>query len=324
MKRCFHNNSIQVFHLLSPTKNIRKDTFLNLNSLYRIQFNDVNLYAIEPEFAKYTPKLATFYANRNQIEIINNNVFNNLPLRWIRLDSNRIFHVADGAFRDMKLIQLTLNDNKLTNINATWFLNTTIVELELAYNQITSLHVDNFSGITGVARLNLQFNKIHYIAYDTFSNQLVLKNLDLSGNSLLYIGFKISNRLNFVDVGFNLISWISLQNKTALTGFSIYPNPWECKCLRQFLRKSEELNIKICNMPLQTDTPACVVVEGSTCNNSIISDTVHRKYFQAVNYNTIGKFVYRQENQTLNSECYAADEIYVKNRGIGSGLGPAK
>ncbi|KAK9746170.1 BspA type Leucine rich repeat region (6 copies) [Popillia japonica] len=298
---CLHNSSIRTFSLLSRTKKILKDTFYNLTNLERIEVRDVGLYVIEPKFAENIPNVAIFDAYKNQIEIIENNVFNNFKSWKILLDSNRIFYVEDGAFHGMHMTYLNLNDNQLSAINSSWFYHTQIYDLALAYNKITSLDALTFSGIFGVEILWLQFNKINYIAHDTFSIHLDLKRLYLSGNSLLYLDFNSPKSLQYLDVSFNLISSILFENTTELVGVSIYPNPLICKCLLRFWKKIGKLNIEIreslfLKTPLEEEYPMCIAANYITCgeDSAIADNALYKEYFKLVNYCNLWDFSYRR------------------------------
>ncbi|KAK9746171.1 Leucine rich repeat [Popillia japonica] len=266
-----------------------------------IALDESDVYVIKPGFAENVTKLTTFRADRNQIEVIDNNVFNTLPLQRIRLNSNRIFYIADGAFHRMNLKYLRLNDNKLTRINSTWFNGTAIKRLSLSHNQIRSLHTNTFSGLTDMEMLFLEFNKIHYMDYDTFTTQCQLMKLYLAGNSLTNLEFQIANRLGFVDVSFNLISAILLGNETTLSSVSIHPNPWACKCLKRFLNESIALNIKIREsdfLRISNDrgAPSCSNVETECDIDTIRANALQREYFKSNDYNNLGILEYRERD----------------------------
>lgn len=178
----------------------------------------------------------------------------------------------------------------------------------LTHNQITSLHADSFSGISEMVTLKLDFNRLHHIDYDTFSKQCCLVKLYLSGNSLFSVGFQISNKLVEVDVSFNLISSISLENRTSLRGVAIYPNPWACKCLLRFWKETEKQGIEILKSyslrtPLKEEHPLCIVADYTTCaaNSVIAVNTLYKEYFNTINYNNLGKFVYRRDDDFVDN-----------------------
>lgn len=297
---CINNSYIEGFFLSTHTAKILKHTFYNLPNLFEIGFNDAAVRVIQPRFSEYTPHLKIFKAERDHIEIIEKDVFNTLNLEIIDLNSNRIHHIDDGAFGKMNLTYLCLSNNDLTKINSSWFQNTTIVALALVHNRISSLHANTFDGITELVTLKLDFNKIYYIHYDAFSKQCCLVHLYLSGNSLTSLHFQVTSTLKYVDASFNMITSTSLENPTALETISIYPNPWSCQCLLRFLKEIGKRNIEI----TQTDSlkvawkdefPICLAYFAE-CDgqNLLVRNLLFLKYFQLIDYNALGKFVYKR------------------------------
>lgn len=303
---CVANSHIQRFILLSKIPKVMKGTFRNLPLLREIVFNDVNVQVIEPGFSVVTPKLRIFKAERNQIRVIQNGVFNTLNLSTIDISSNIIARIDDGAFHGMNLEYLCLSNNKLTTINSTWFHNTTITALAITHNQIFSLSTNTFDGLLELLTLKLDFNQIHNIEADTFSRQCCLRNLYLPGNSLGSVNFTITNKLELVDVSLNMIYSIVLQDNTSLKKMSIYPNPWACKCLRKFWKQLHKKDISLeethsLKVPWKEEYSVCSAFDVE-CNmeNLIVKNFMHINYYKTTNYTNFGKYVYNKEDDFVD------------------------
>ncbi|GJQ77313.1 hypothetical protein Trydic_g20732 [Trypoxylus dichotomus] len=293
---CVNDHRIERFILHTPTKQILKGTFLNLHKLFEIGFNDCGVSVIEPGFAENLTTIRIFKAERDYLQVIEHNVFNTLPLELIDVSANRISYIEDYAFEGMDLKYLCLSGNKLSSINSTWFRNTKILALAITHNEIRSLDDDTFSGLIELVTLKLNFNKIISISPNAFLNiKCCLTKVYLPGNSIVYLDFKTPNELVEMDVGFNQISSIPLEDTTTLRKISIHPNPWSCGCLTQFKKECEKKNIEIKDTyalkePTTGVNPICVALNITCTNIRVDAQKLRDIYFSLIDYNAFGNY----------------------------------
>ncbi|XP_041727934.1 trophoblast glycoprotein-like [Coregonus clupeaformis] len=185
-------------------------------------------------------QLTDLYLTGNQVELVDHNVFNNLPnLRLLDLSNNRILNFSAQAFPDYnKLLDLNLSrafynhtsmDELFSLLRSGGALQLT--SLDLSNNDLVVLPEGMFSHLSNLTILNLQNNSLIFIRNGTLSVP-PLRELDLRDNALR-----------------------ELPN-TTLMDFSLKPglqvhlagNPWRCDCniedLVAWLKSSEQVTDK--------------------------------------------------------------------------------
>eukprot|EP00063_Salmo_salar_P080938 XP_014055773.1 PREDICTED: trophoblast glycoprotein-like [Salmo salar] len=185
-------------------------------------------------------QLTDLYLTGNQVELVDHNVFNNLPnLRLLDLSNNRILHFSAQAFPDYnKLLDL--------NLSSAFYNRTSMDEL---FSLLRS------GGALQLTRLDLSNNDLVVLPEDMFSRLSNLTILNLQNNSLIFIqkGMLSVPRLRELDLRNNALR--ELPN-TTLMDLSLKPglqvhlagNPWLCDCniedLVAWLKSSEQVTDK--------------------------------------------------------------------------------
>lgn len=141
-----------------------------------------------------------------------------------------------------------------------WFNETTVLEIGLSYNRIMSLDKFAFNGVRRLDSINLNYNQIHFIEVGTFIN---IPSIHLVGNSLYNIDFLRSATIDLLDIGFNKISGVRIPQATKIQRLLIYPNPWNCECLRNFWKYAWSHNISIdASFEFIEEDPLCIRGQG--------------------------------------------------------------
>ncbi|XP_010902789.2 trophoblast glycoprotein b [Esox lucius] len=181
--------------------------------------------------------LTDLYLTGNQVELVDHNVFNNLPsLRLLDLSNNRILNFSAQAFPD---------DNKLLDLNLSraFYNRTSMDEFFNMLRHDRALHLTH---------LDLSNNALVVLPEGTFSRLFNLTSLSLQNNSLIFIrnGTLSVPPLHELDLRDNALR--ELPNAT-LMDFSLKPglrvylsgNPWLCDCniedLVAWLKHSEQV-----------------------------------------------------------------------------------
>lgn len=304
-EKCVRNEPIETFKLLSVTEVIKPGTFSNLFRLTSIEMNNVGITKVEPGFLENTPDLKIIKLVQNKLQHIGKYTFDQIILNTLELSSNQITDISDNAFENSSIKFLSLSDNQLGEIYYKWFVNTELTALSITHNLVTRLDAYTFSGIKGLKTINLNYNKIQSINPRTFSSINSLETLYLSGNMLLNANFEIRNKLRNVDLSFNKISYLPMDDFTPLWIMSIYPNPFECVCLRRFWKFISRKGIKLwetksLRRPWKDEYPLCVA-KYDNCDPNVQSYADHAdEYFRLVNYDDLGKHNYRKEDEFID------------------------
>lgn len=302
---CVKNLPIEKFQLLTKTKIIYPGTFSNLFRLETIELNNCGITKVQPGFMENTPAMQTIKIEGNKLESIGQYTFDEIRLRTLDMSTNNISRISDNAFQSSTFEYLCLSNNKLTAINPNCFQNTTIRALSITHNLVTSLDKRTFYGIKGIKSLKLSYNRIRTIHYQTFSSLETLQIVYLPGNLLETIDFDIKGSLINIDISFNKISYLSPDEYTSLWIMSVYPNPFECSCLREFWkfvnRKRLQLwDTKALKQPWKDEYPLCIAKYDNCNRNGQNYVDVQNDYFNIMNYNILGRPKYRKEDDFLD------------------------
>ncbi|GJQ77296.1 hypothetical protein Trydic_g20718 [Trypoxylus dichotomus] len=301
---CVRNIPIERFRLLSYTRILFPGTFSNLSRLHTIVLNNAGIDRVDPIFLEDTPSLRTIKIESNNVQIIGPNTFNELRLDVLDVSTNNIREISYNAFKDSVLRYLCLSNNKLAEIKGL-FQNTTITALSVSHNLVTRLDEDTFRGIKGLKTLKLSYNNIESIHLRTFSFIDSLQVVYLSGNLLERIDFEIRNSLKTIDVSFNRLSYLSLTDSTSLWIMSVYPNPFECNCLREFWKFTSKKRIQILDSralkePWKNENPLCIAKYDHCSPSSEDYSQVRKEYFRIINYDLLGRPHYRKGDDFID------------------------
>ncbi|GJQ77306.1 hypothetical protein Trydic_g20726 [Trypoxylus dichotomus] len=290
---CVRSLPIEKFQLLSNTRIILPGTFSSLFRLHTIELNNVGIERVDPGFLENTPSLRTIKIESNSLQSIGRYTFDELRLDTLDVSTNSIHQISNNAFENSVFEYLCLSNNKLTEIKE-WFQNTTITALSMTHNLIARLDETTFGGIKGLKSLKLNYNKIESIHPKTFSSINSLQIVYLSGNLLERIDFEIRNNIINIDVSFNRLSYLSLSDYTSLWIMSVYPNPFECNCLRELWKYISKKRIqiwssKVLKEPWKDENPLCIAKYDHCSPSSQDYSQVRKEYFRIVNYNLLGR-----------------------------------
>lgn len=306
---CVKNLTIEKFQLLSTSDNtkiiIYPGTFVNLFHLHTIEMNNCGIKKVESRFLENTPNINIIKIEQNNLESIGRYTFDEIRLEELDVSTNSIRQIANGAFRNAIFEYLCLSNNKLTYIDPGWFQNTTITALSMTYNFVTILEENTFSGIKGVKSLMLSYNKIHSIHKKTFSSVQTLEIVYLPGNMLNTVNFEIKNNLKNIDVSFNRINYLLLDDNVLLWIMSIYPNPFECSCLRKFWKFTSKKQIQLWDTKSlkyrwKDEYPLCIAKYTVCHPETQIFDDVEADYFRKIDYNRLGRPIYVKEHDFID------------------------
>lgn len=272
-------------------------TFSNLPDLITLSVVELCLKTLSPGFFTRTPNLERVLLKSNHIAAIKGGTFRYANINYLDLSYNRISTIGDYAFGNMNNVALLdLEHNRLNEIRGAWFAGSEINELNLANNKITKIHKNTFEEIRSLTKLNLQYNNIHTIE-DFESNDL--RGLLLAGNWLTDVDFLKKLQLTYLDVSFNKISFIDIQNVFSIRGIIIHPNPWQCACLRKFWKESARYELTFRDSPellkaWDPTFPICIVPDeqGYVCTfkKDKQFSLVQENYFQIIHYDEICKY----------------------------------
>lgn len=138
-------------------RDLRKDTFAELTGLK--QLNLANNKIVKATFADLAQSVDSLHLDYNEIEILEEGNFVQIPTSTLSLTGNRISSIMRGAFNLPTLKDLYLNNNTLTTIEG-----------------------DSFEGLSRLRRLWLSENKISEIRKGACKNLGSLYILDISKN----------------------------------------------------------------------------------------------------------------------------------------------
>lgn len=156
---------------------------------------------------KFRGKIEKIFINKNKIEILRKNNFENLKnLQFLNAEENGIIYIAETTFFDnLELKILNLNRNNLTFLELkTFHRNIKLKELHLNWNQIKKLNSKYFVKNLNLEVLRLRGNKIKIISKNSFIENLKLNWIDLAENEIFLIEPKSFQNLIFMDLRFNL------------------------------------------------------------------------------------------------------------------------
>ena len=118
--------------------------------------------------------------SNNDISVIENNAFNNLPnLTVLSLDNNDISKIEENAFNNLpKLTVLFLDNNHISKIQENAFNNLPkLAVLSLNNNDISKIEENDFNNLPSLTGLSLMSNSISFVSGKAFVNLQQLKKL---------------------------------------------------------------------------------------------------------------------------------------------------
>lgn len=288
---CLKSKPFKKVFIRSCVSILQSGMISNMLELEEFHATFVNLHTVFNNFLISVPKLKKVMIKGNVISELPKNLFDSFDLDYLDLSSNNIWKIGENIFRNAKLGILNLAVNRLQNINKNCFKNTSIDILYLQENQIVHLYKNTFEGILSVKGIYLSGNHIYHIEEMTFK-ALASKSalsLDLHMNSLTQINFLKETNLERLDVRYNLISYITLENTTKIASIYTHPNPWNCKCLLDFWKFADAQKIIVdenTNSALTPNIPYCIA-EKFDCGKNVNYDEVRDRYFKEVIYDKL-------------------------------------
>ncbi|KAK9717831.1 BspA type Leucine rich repeat region (6 copies) [Popillia japonica] len=254
----------------------------NMSELEEISLDGVGLHYVQPFYRKL-PNLKRVKISFNPLYLIRAYVFSEIKLDTLDLSYNMIKLLGIMVFQHTEVNVLDLSHNRLESISKMTFINAKISELHIENNRIMYLADDVFREMDRIKKIYLNNNNIHHIQDYTFKNLGPIY-LDLHGNDLLQINFLNGALLKHLDVSFNKISYLSLDNSTSIESMQVCPNPWHCQCLKEFWKYAENHNITIVDSSIQYDTKPICIAASLECVNNYAYDVVRDLYFKKFNY----------------------------------------
>ena len=200
---------------------------------YQLWLNHNDISVIENNTFNNLPDLRYLYLRSNKITSIKSDMFNNLTnLYLLELQYNGISVIENNAFNNLPdLRYLCLHSNKITSIKSDMFNNLPkLYQLELQENDISVIENNAFNNLPDLRYLELQHNDISVIENNAFNNLPDLCYLYLHSNKITSIKSDMFNNLTKLDqlfMGNNPILFVSehafenLPNLTSL-GFDMY------------------------------------------------------------------------------------------------------
>ncbi|GJQ81501.1 hypothetical protein Trydic_g14656 [Trypoxylus dichotomus] len=195
----------------------------------------------------------------------------------LNLNNNNIKSIESAAFSNLRTIQLFLSGNRISSVGD-WFNDTIINVLDLSSNSIIFLESNAFQNVENLTTVHLNKNRITFIEAAVFRKQT---RIDLSSNYLDNINFLGETKLEYLDISFNQISSLQLSEETYIEEIIIYPNPWNCQCLRKFWRLAWKRGTRYGypSLPvLNSSVPVCI--DRDVCDEQYIDAQLREQYYR--------------------------------------------
>jgi Leucine-rich repeat (LRR) protein len=202
--------------------------------LYIYSLDASNNVLSDPQaFKNIGYSLRILYLNRNNLSVLGNHAFGDLPfLEILNLAHNNVSSLRRRSFQGLsnlqeldlsynkiealnveqfsnllKLRYLKLNNNNIKGLPREVFLNTRIEFLDLSHNYISVWPVNSFSDVGFTLRsVHMNFNLLEYLDSTMYMNTQYLSELDLSHNQLKILPdntFSTLGNLTSLDLSFN-------------------------------------------------------------------------------------------------------------------------
>ncbi|KAJ8955045.1 hypothetical protein NQ318_000477 [Aromia moschata] len=208
------------------------------------------------------PDLQQKLGSGNNLERIEEGVFNNLPISTLDLSLNSISNIESGAFDDLPgILNINLADNKIAKWNPNWFKNTPLLtRISMQNNSITKLPNGAFKNLAGDKKFGkvyltinivLSYNKIKVIEPKAFKGLTKINNLWLDNNRIEVFDEDLLDNIEVSDLRLNgnnihcLDGDLGKVIKADMTHLD--SNPFDCECLSEIKTWAEqnEKNIEI-------------------------------------------------------------------------------
>ncbi|KAG5872998.1 hypothetical protein JTB14_024156 [Gonioctena quinquepunctata] len=166
---------------------------------------------------KYLINLKSILVRGNHIQVLYQNTFEDLPLKYLYIDNNGIEKLLPGTFRNLSALQkLEAQINNLKTIPRGVFKDLPSLEiLKLSKNEIKSIEDFALENLPRLKKLQLDHNKIDMIfIHKIVSHPEQLQILWLHNNSLTLVSnFMLQKltKLKLLNLGFNKISAIEIN-----------------------------------------------------------------------------------------------------------------
>ncbi|XP_019875030.2 leucine-rich repeat-containing protein 15-like [Aethina tumida] len=187
------------------------DVIENGNNIKRLQI-DGSINGIKEGAFTKMPKLEQLVLSSNKLEVIPQGVFNNLNLKQIYLNENRIAKIEAGAFEnDNNLRKLSFRYNNIKRLQPETFNNLNLEQLTLSHNKISTLNKNDLGVLPALTVLHLDNNRLTTFLSDSLSHPQRLEILWLHNNSinvLFSYMFQELKSLKLLNLGSNGITMI--------------------------------------------------------------------------------------------------------------------
>lgn len=283
---CLENRPLKTVLLKGYLPGLYSFAISHMYELEQFYIDGVGLRYLFRDFIMNVPKLRTISINLNPLSTLEENQFQDFILSTLNLSQNMIERIEGNVFLNVKLRNLDMSNNRLVSVNRDAFKNSEISILYIQYNNIVYLTKHVFDGVKSVEEIHLNNNNIYYIEDMTFMTlgRKSLTYLSLRGNALTQIDFLSDTSLKYLDVGLNKISYLFFKNTTSIQIMRICPNPWHCKCLRDFWNFAKVHGIIIEEGAIQYDVGPVCIAETRECKEDYNYDKLRETYFQEFNY----------------------------------------
>lgn len=190
-----YRNNYNIYIYGTKIRNICNELIKQLSGVDEIEFQDVGIVTIQPFAFTSIYNLRTVGFYYNTLRNIASGAFSNSSIVTLRIESNKIDHIATDAFDNMPYLEmLNLNENNLKRINPDWFRDCPKLSLlDLANNGIKRLPDGIFQNIVS-------------------SRNCHIKEYKVSCPEIILTGNKISNISEYAFKGMDYINHLVLDN----------------------------------------------------------------------------------------------------------------
>lgn len=280
---CLENLRLRGLRIDGCLHHIYPETIANMRYLRTLSIDGVSLYTLSPKFVLNVPSLERVSITQNPLSTIDEEVFANFKIKNLILSSNMLRVLKYRAFRNARFECLDLSNNRLEYLNSKAFQSFKVDRLILANNKLMSLTKYTFRGIVRLSEVVLSYNNIYHIedmTFKKFSNS----NIFLRGNMLTRINFLNNTKVKYLDLSLNKLSYIWLDQSTKLGSIAIYPNPWDCSCLKRFWRYVDYKSISIFNEQTAKSSDLICIAKYTQCTENNNFDNLREEYFRKIDY----------------------------------------
>ncbi|KAL4238543.1 Toll-like receptor 5 [Mactra antiquata] len=209
--KMLQNTSITTLNLNNnKIQSLPNGVFSGLNKLLHLDLTSCSIHETNDESFKGLDKLSILILNNNRLQ----DVPNNLPRTLINLymDKNQITMIEDNVFANLvNLQELRVRDNQILTLKQNSFFGlVNLSKLKLNYNNIATIPSQLFDSMVHLLSLDLSNNNLIQVQYskDRFSSLGSLLYFSLANNQLQYFQtdlFKYTTSLRFLHLEGNSI-----------------------------------------------------------------------------------------------------------------------